>query len=66
MRLTLGGMSVSNLMLSPLTKGMFKRAISQSGVATSGSFLWTPERARKYLHKQLPKLGRISVNKSLL
>ncbi|CAH1772963.1 unnamed protein product [Owenia fusiformis] len=30
-----GGASVSNLVLSPLTKGLFHRAISQSGVATS-------------------------------
>uniref|UniRef100_A0A8C8R991 Carboxylic ester hydrolase n=1 Tax=Pelusios castaneus TaxID=367368 RepID=A0A8C8R991_9SAUR len=52
-----GGISVSALVLSPLAKGLFHRAISESGVATTSLFTAHPE-------AQTNKIARVSGCKS--
>ena len=53
----LGGRSVSVLMLSDLASGLFRRAISESGVATNPSGIWSPPRFRHYIQANARKLG---------
>ncbi|ELU15692.1 hypothetical protein CAPTEDRAFT_125790 [Capitella teleta] len=50
-----GAMSVHYLTLSPLTKGLFKRAVSQSGSAFCPGFLLKQDSAKNYLHKKMRK-----------
>ncbi len=52
-----GGMSVSLHVISPESRGLFRRAISQSGTAFSHGFLTTRRRAELELQKALIKLG---------
>ena len=51
-------MSVGMLMLSPVARGLFHRAISQSGVASAPSFLLPAKHVANNIKKQLHKQGK--------
>ena len=53
-------MSVSWLVLCPLARGLFRRAVSQSGSAYSPTFLLTLDQAAKYMRKKLQALGTLA------
>ena len=60
-----GGMSVSLLVVSPLTRGLFRRAVAESGNVFSGDMIAAPpEKAAKLLlaslAKKYPGLSAIS------
>lgn len=50
-----GAMSIGALLASPQSRGLFRRAILQSGAASNVS---TPEQARRVAENFLPRLGR--------
>ena len=52
-------MSVALHVMSPESRGLFHRAISQSGTAFSNSFVTSRKRAEQELQKALIKLGRL-------
>ena len=56
-----GGISISSHVLSPMAKGLFHRAICQSGTILYPTAAWTRKQSNKYWMKRLKQQGRFSM-----
>ena len=61
-----GSISVSMHLVSPLSHGLFQRAILQSGSACMYNSVWKPESAQKYMMGRIERMGRLDVRWTLL